>query len=71
MKLQSEYDVIYVNKQFMFGNNDISDNVDATILLGEFMLEDVHLPPIMLSCRLSNMLSNNKYNESYYSSTVY
>ena len=61
MKLQSEYDIIYVNKQFMFGNDDISNDVDATILLGEFMLKNVQLPPKMLLCRLSSMLSNNKY----------
>ena len=64
MKLQSEYDIIYVNKQLMFGNNDISDDVDATILMGEFTLEDVQLPPKMLVCRLNSMLSSNKYTAS-------
>ena len=48
----------------MFGNDDISDDVDATILLGEFSLEDGLLPPKMLSCRMSSMLSNNKYTAS-------
>ena len=38
--------------------------IDATILLGEFSLENVQLPPKMLLCRLSSMLSNNKYTAS-------
>ena len=45
----------------MFGNQDISGNIGATILLGEFTLEECQFPPKMLACRLSSMLSNDKY----------
>ena len=39
LKLKSDFDVEFVLVQKMFGNDDMSSNIDATILLGNFNLE--------------------------------
>ena len=46
----------------MFGNDDTNREVDAVIMLGEFTWENGDLSPKTLVCRLTNMLSNAKYN---------
>ena len=45
----------------MFGNDDICKDVVATIILGEFCLEEENHPPKLLLLRLSSMFSNEKY----------
>ena len=49
-----------MNLQY-FGNDDVLEDIDATIILGDFHLEANEMPPKLLLLRLSGMLCNQRY----------
>ena len=61
MKGEPEFDIDYIYNQKMFGNDDIRHDVDATIILGNFSMEKLSLPPKILLSRLNRMFANDKY----------
>ena len=56
---QTDFDSQFLSKMKFFGNDDVIPNVDATILLGDFSLEDEALPEKMLLVRLNCSMSNS------------
>ena len=58
LKGDVQFDPEYIVHQKMFGNEDMNPNVDATIILGNFIKEDGDLPPKLLLLRFNSMLSN-------------
>ena len=61
LKRENEFTPQYILSQQMFGNDDICKKVVATIILGDFCLEEDNHPPKLLLLRLSSMFSNLKY----------
>jgi len=60
---QTAFSVEYLINLRYFGNNDVLPTIDATILLGDFQLEEMLLPPKVLLIRLSGMLSNSSHSQ--------
>ena len=51
----------YILGQSMFGMDDVTDGMFATLILGEFTLEQRNLPPKLLLARMNGMLANEIY----------
>jgi len=60
---KTEFSVSYLTNLQYFGNNDVLPNVDATVILGSFQLEENFLPPKVLLVRISGMLSNSRHSQ--------
>ena len=61
MKLKglNDFSPEYLMKQSYFGNNDVRKDVDATMILGSFDLENKSLPPKLLLFRFHGMIINH------------
>ena len=44
-----------------FGNDDLRDDVDTTIVMGNLCKEEGHLPPKLLCHRFSSMIANSLF----------
>ena len=48
LRLETDFAPSYVLNQYMFGSDDISEGVFATVILGDFVLEEKVMPPKLL-----------------------
>jgi len=56
---QTDVDEDVILSLNFFGNDDLRDDVDATIVMGNFCKEDGHLAPKLLCHRFSSMIANS------------
>ena len=59
LRCQTYLDEDVILSQFFFGNDDLRDDVDATVNMGNLCKEEGHLPPTLLCHQFSSMIANS------------